>query len=169
MTAEKPTRDDPPASDGGSGPPSTRDGAGRRSTHDDGRPPATAEATGPNASAAAVAPFALVGPLQTVSYEQSRTPTSTIELVLVVALLCVGALLTYHAVRGYRRNDDPDMALFAAGLCLLTVVHALLKLAAELVVPVIAGASPTAGFAVAAISQFVDVVGLVVVFYAVLR
>lgn len=160
MTAKDPTRDDQSATDDGSTPPSTRDGAG---------PAATAEATGPPASAAAVAPFALVGPLQTVSYEQSRTPTSSLELVLVVALLCVGALLTYHAIRGYRRNDDPDMALFAAGLCLLTVVHALLKLAADLVVPVLVGTSPTAGFAVAAISQFVDVVGLVVVFYAVLR
>lgn len=160
MTAKEPTSDGWPATADGASPPSTRDGTG---------PATSAEATGPHASAAAVAPFALVGPLQTVGYEQSRTPTSSLELVLVVGLLCVGVLLTYHAVRGYRRNDDPDMALFAAGLCLLTVVHALLKLAAELVVPVFLGTSPAVGFAVAAISQLVDVVGLVVVFYAVLR
>lgn len=114
-----------------------------------------------------VVPALLLGPLQTVTVEQS--PTSTLEIVLVVVLIGVGSLLTYQAFRGYRRNDDRSMALFAIGLFLLTVLHAALKLASKFVVPVLLGSDQDIVLTVAATSQLVDIVGLVVVFYALLR
>lgn len=112
-------------------------------------------------------PSLALGPLQTVTVEQTRM--SAVETGLLVVLLTVGSLLTYHAVRGYRRNADPSMAWFAVGLCLLTVVHAALKLAAEFVAPALFGSGQSIIFTVAATSQVVDILGLAVVFYAILR
>lgn len=95
-----------------------------------------------------------------------ETPTSAVESVVVAALVAVGCLLSYQAYRGFRRNDDPSMALFGVGLGLLTVVHGLLKLASDLLTGLVAADPETVivGFAVA--SQVVDIVGLVAVFYA---
>ena len=109
----------------------------------------------------------VLAPMQSVSVEQS--PTSPVETVLLVCLLAVGAVLTYQAYRGARRNDDRSMALFAVGLSLLTVGHATLKLAVEFLLPVVFAGSRVAVLAVGGASQVVDVVGLVVVFYAILR
>lgn len=109
----------------------------------------------------------LFGPLQSVSIEQG--PTSTIESVLLLGLAVVGAVLTYHAFRGYRRNDDRSMALFGSGLFLLTVGHAALKLSLTYVAPIMTAGGPTIAFGVAATSQAVDLVGLVAIFYAILR
>lgn len=120
-------------------------------------------------SVALVAPSVVLGPLQTVTVDGIQARTTVVELALVALLLAVGSLITYQAFRGYRRNDDADMALFAIGLFLLTVVHAVLKLALAFVVPVLLGDGQTMGYAVAATSQAVDVVGLVVVFYAIVR
>ncbi|WP_435115890.1 DUF7521 family protein [Halolamina sp. C58] len=108
-----------------------------------------------------------LAPLQGVSVEQGAT--SPVETVLLLALVAIGALLTYQAIRGYRRNDDRSMLLFGAGLFLLTVGHAALKLLLPVVVPLVAADSPAVVFAVASTSQAVDVVGLVAIFYAILR
>lgn len=113
------------------------------------------------------APVLFSGPLQTVSVEQGQT--SVLGIALVVALLGVGGLLTYQAFRGYRHSDDRSMALFAVGLFLLTVVHAGLKLVSEFVVPVLLDGEQELVLAIAATSQLVDVAGLVLVFYAILR
>lgn len=118
------------------------------------------------ASSAAV-PALLVGPLQSVTLEQ--TPSSTIELVFVVALAVVGGLLTYQAFRGYRRNADQSMALLGVGLFLLTVGHAALKLLLEFVVPLLTDSEPAVIFGVAATSQLFDIAGLAVIFYAIRR
>lgn len=107
------------------------------------------------------------GPLQGVSVEQGAT--SQVETALLLALAAVGALLTYQAIRGYRRNDDRSMLLFGAGLFLLTVGHAGLKLFLAVGVPLVAGDSPAFVFAVASTSQAVDIVGLVAIFSAILR
>jgi len=110
--------------------------------------------------------FGLVfGPLQGVSIEQGAT--SPVETALLLALAAVGALLTYQAMRGYRRNDDRSMLLFGAGLFLLTVGHAGLKL--FLAAPLVAADSPAFVFAVASASQVADIAGLVAIFSAILR
>jgi hypothetical protein len=109
----------------------------------------------------------LFGPLQSVSLEQG--PTSTVESVFLLGLAAVGAVLTYQAFRGYRRNDDRSMALFGGGLFLLTVGHAALKLSLTYVAPIVTGAGPTLALGVAATSQAVDLIGLVAIFYAILR
>jgi hypothetical protein len=106
-------------------------------------------------------------PLQRVSIEQGAT--STVETVVLFALAAVGALLTYQAVRGYRRNDDRSMALFAGGLFLLTVVHAGLKLFLTFVPPLVGGGGAAVVFAVAWTSQMVDLAGLAAIFFAILR
>jgi len=116
---------------------------------------------------AATAPGLLLGPLQRVSLEQGTT--STVETVILLSLAAVGAVLTYHAYRGYRRNDDRSMALFGVGLFLLTVGHAALKLSLTYVVPLFAADAATVALTVASASQAVDVAGLVAVFYALLR
>lgn len=113
----------------------------------------------PRNSAAAAAPLAL-GPLQSVTVHE--TGTTLLETGILLALVAVGALLTYQASRGARRNDDRSMALFGAGLFLLTVGHAGLKLLAGL-----GGESIALG--AAAVSQLIDLTGLGLVFYAVLR
>lgn len=107
------------------------------------------------------------GPLQSVSVEQG--PTSPVETALLLALAAIGALLTYQAIRGYRRNDDRSMLLFGAGLFLLTVGHAGLKLFLTVVLPLVAADSPVLVFAIASTSQVTDIVGLVAIFYAILR
>lgn len=114
---------------------------------------------------AGVVPVLLAGPLQSVTFEQ--TPSSTIELAVLVALAAVGTLLTYQAFRGYRRNDDRSMALFGIGLFLLTVAHAGLKLLLEFVGPLVAAGDPAVGLGVAATSQLVDILGLAVILYAI--
>lgn len=118
-----------------------------------------------NRSAPAIWP--LFGPLQSVSIE--RGATSTAETAILLALAVVGAVLSYQAFRGYRRNDDRSMALFGGGLFLLTVVHAGLKLSLTFVVPLVASGSPTVVFAVAWTSQIVDIVGLAAIFSAIVR
>jgi hypothetical protein len=109
----------------------------------------------------------LFGPLQSVSIE--RGVTSTAETAVLFALAAAGAVLTYQAFRGYRRNGDCSMVLFGGGLFLLTVVHAGLKLSLTFVVPVVASGSPGVVFAVAGTSQVVDIVGLAAVFSAIFR
>lgn len=116
---------------------------------------------------AAPAIWPLIGPLQSVSIE--RGATSTAETAILLALAVVGAVLTYQAFRGYRRNDDRSMALFGGGLFLLTVGHAGLKLSLTFVVPLVASGSPTVVFAVASASQVVDILGLAAIFFAILR
>ncbi|GAB7013111.1 DUF7521 family protein [Halolamina salina] len=110
---------------------------------------------------------AAFGPLQSVSVEQGAT--STIEIAFLLALAAIGALLTYQAIRGYRRNDDPSMVLFGCGLFLLTVGHAGLKLFLTFVVPALGAEGPVLAFAVASASQIADIAGLGAVFYAILR
>lgn len=114
---------------------------------------------------AGTGPPLLARPIQSVTFEQAST--TAIELVFVVVLAAVGSLLTYQAFRGYRRNEDRSLALFGIGLCLLTVVHAGLKLTLEFVVPFVIPVDSTIGLGVAATSQIVDIAALVVIFYAI--
>ena len=121
----------------------------------------------PRGRSAGAALGAAFGPLQGVSVEQGAT--STVETALLLALAAIGALLTYQAIRGYRRNDDRSMLLFGAGLFLLTVGHAGLKLFLTFVVPPVAADTPVLVFALASASQVADIAGLVAISYSILR
>lgn len=105
--------------------------------------------------------------LQSITVEE--TSTSIIESVLVLILIGVGCLLTYQAVRGFRRNNDASLIVFAIGVALLTVVHGALKLSPDLLIPLLSSDAQQVTILLGVTSQFVDIAGLIAVFYAIFR
>ncbi|WP_435347653.1 DUF7521 family protein [Haloarchaeobius sp. HRN-SO-5] len=82
------------------------------------------------------------------------------SVVAAVGVL-VSTLVVYQAYRGYRRNDSDAMLYLAAGIALLGTANFLLLLAA--------GRSAGVDVGLETLRQVVDVVGLVLVFYALAR
>lgn len=78
----------------------------------------------------------------------------TVQLLVVLAGLVVGAVVVYQALRGYRRNDSRAMLLLAVGLLLLGPVHFLLAL------------PPLSGLSLGVVSELLDVAGLLVILYS---
>lgn len=78
----------------------------------------------------------------------------TAQLVVLLAGIGVGTLVVYQALRGYRRNDSRAMLFLAIGLLLLGPVHFALALL------------PLGPFPVGAVSQLLDVLGLLGILYS---
>lgn len=86
-------------------------------------------------------------------------------LVLRSAVAAVGVvvslLVVYQAYRGYLRNGSRAMRSLAVGIALLGTVHFLLLLPA--------GAASELDLGLSILRQAVDIAGLAVVFYALVR
>ncbi|MFC6825274.1 hypothetical protein [Halopelagius fulvigenes] len=79
-----------------------------------------------------------------------------------MSILLYGQLVTLHL-------RLPVTVPLLQALPFLTVVHAGLKLALEFLAPIFVGSGHSLGLSFAATSQFVDIIGLVAIFYAILR
>mgnify|MGYP006882772986 FL=1 len=105
---------------------------------------------------------------------ETRLPATIADVVLAV----VGLAIAYHALRAYARNDDRSILLFGGGLFLLTTVQAFLDLTVVTlqttfgVVSLLLGGigfSLPFGLVFAGVGELVDILGLVAVFYALLK
>lgn len=90
-------------------------------------------------------------------------------------LTIVGVAVGYHALRGYNRNGDRSVLVFGAGIFVLTTVRASLFVAAitaetlfELLSLFLGGIGLTLPLELVfvALTQTIDVIGLLAVFYA---
>jgi hypothetical protein len=109
---------------------------------------------------------------------EGEPSTPPLEIVVNIVLAVVGLGIAYQAVRAYSRNEDRSILLFGGGLFLLTTVQALLELTVitlqatlGIVSFLLGGLAFSLPLAVVfgGIGQAVDLLGLVAIFYALLK
>lgn len=117
-------------------------------------------------------------PLVTQITIEGQPETTIPEVVINVVLGVVGLAILYQAFRAYGRRGDRSILLFGTGLFLLTTARAVLELTVATVQTTLGIVSFLLGglafslplsVVFGGISEVVDLIGLVLIFYALVK